>query len=124
MVGDSKRLRQVFTNLLKNASKFTPDYGEIWVRSRNELNAPARLTMEVADTGIGFSAESSQRIFEPFGQGSEAVTREFGGLGLGLAICKAIIDAHSGIFRARSLGADQGATFTVELPLSETLKLA
>ena len=120
MIGDGKRLQQVFINLLKNASKFTPAHGEIWVRSRNELNDPSRWTMEVADTGIGFSVEASQRIFEPFGQGSEAVTREFGGLGLGLAICKAIIDAHSGSFRAHSLGVDRGATFTVELPLSET----
>ena len=115
--GDGVRLRQVFANLLRNASKFTPEGGDIWLRSRQ---AEGNLTVEVSDTGVGFSAEASERIFEAFIQASEAVTREFGGLGLGLAISRAILLAHGGTLRAHSPGAGQGATFTTELPLPES----
>ncbi len=114
--GDGVRLRQVFTNLLRNASKFTPKGGEIWLRSRQTEES---LTVEVSDTGVGFPAEASERIFEAFIQASEAVTREFGGLGLGLAISRAIMHAHGGTLRAHSPGAGQGATFATELPLPE-----
>ncbi len=114
--GDGVRLRQVFTNLLRNASKFTPEGGDIWLRSRQ---AGGSLTVEVSDTGVGFPAEAVERIFEAFIQASEAVTREFGGLGLGLAISRAIVLAHGGKLRAHSPGTGQGATFTTELPLAE-----
>ena len=112
--GDCHRLQQVFWNLLKNASKFTPEGGEIRIASRNE---PGRIVVEVTDTGIGFAAEDAGRIFQAFEQANAEVTRQFGGLGLGLAISKATVDAHDGVLRAASPGRGAGATFTVELPL-------
>jgi signal transduction histidine kinase len=108
------RLQQVFWNLLKNASKFTPDGGAIRVTSRNE---PGRVLVEIADNGVGFELHDAERIFDAFAQANRAVTREFGGLGLGLAISKATVDAHGGMLRATSPGPGKGATFTVELPL-------
>ena len=102
------------TNLLKNAGKFTPEGGAVHVTSRNE---PGRIVVEISDTGIGFDAEVATRIFDAFAQASLEVTRQFGGLGLGLAISKATVDAHEGALSARSEGRNQGATFTVELPL-------
>lgn len=114
LVGDSRRLQQVFWNLLKNASKFTPEGGAIRVTSRNQQE---RIIIEVSDSGIGFEHEAAERIFDAFAQASDAVTRQFGGLGLGLAISKATIEAHGGTLSARSAGRDQGATFCVELPL-------
>ena len=112
--GDATRLQQAFWNLLKNASKFTPKGGAIHVASRNE---PGRIVVEITDTGIGFDAEVATRIFDAFSQASLEVTRQFGGLGLGLAISKATVDAHGGTLHARSDGHNQGATFTMALPL-------
>ena len=112
--GDATRLQQVFWNLLKNASKLTPAGGTIHVATRNE---PDRVIVEVSDSGIGFEQEAVARIFDPFIQASQEVTRRFGGLGLGLAISKATMEAHAGTLSARSAGRDQGATFTVALPL-------
>jgi two-component system, chemotaxis family, CheB/CheR fusion protein len=122
--GDLKLLQQVLWNLLKNASKFTPEGGEITIRSRNESVAsdnPDRIVIEVSDSGIGFDAEAAARIFEPFIQANELITHRFGGLGLGLAISKAIIDAHGGTIRGISLGSGKGATFTVSVPLFEPM---
>ena len=119
--GDLKLLQQVFWNLLKNASKFTPEGGEITIRSGNVSVAsdnPDRIVVEVSDSGIGFDAEAAERIFEPFIQANESITQRFGGLGLGLAISKAIVDAHGGTIRGISLGPGKGATFIVSLPLS------
>ncbi len=112
--GDATRLQQAFWNLLKNASKFTPKGSAIHVTSRNE---PGWIVVEVSDTGIGFDAEVAARIFDAFAQASLEVTRQFGGLGLGLAISKATVNAHEGTLSARSDGPNQGATFTVALPL-------
>ena len=112
--GDATRLQQVFWNLLKNASKFTPEGGRVQVVSRNE---PGRIVVEVSDTGIGFEPGSAERLFEAFAQASPEVTRKFGGLGLGLAIAKAAVGSHAGTLEAHSDGHDQGATFTVRLPL-------
>lgn len=120
--GDNKRLQQVFWNVLKNASKFTPEKGLITIRSRNEprsVKEPTYIVVEVIDTGIGFSEEAAGRIFDAFAQANASITQEFGGLGLGLAISKATVDAHGGSIRGASPGAGQGATFTVSLPLSE-----
>ena len=116
LTGDRNRLQQVFWNLIKNASKFTPEGGSIWVTSRS---GEGRVFVEVSDTGRGLEAAETTRIFDAFRQASEAVTREFGGLGLGLAICKATVDGHRGTLRAKSAGRLQGATFTVELPLTD-----
>ena len=119
--GDFKRLQQVFWNLLENASKFTPERGEITIRSRDEPRSKkslAHIIVDVKDTGIGFDMGVAERIFDAFTQADEEIAQKFGGLGLGLAIVKAVVDAHDGEIRAESAGQHQGATFTVRLPLS------
>jgi PAS domain S-box-containing protein len=112
--GDSMRLKQVVWNLLKNASKFSPRRGQIFLGTRNE---GMQLVMEVTDCGIGIEPEALGRIFESFVQANTSITREFGGLGLGLSIAKASVRAHGGDLRASSPGKGKGATFTVTLPL-------
>jgi two-component system, chemotaxis family, CheB/CheR fusion protein len=119
VTGDRTRLQQVFWNLLKNASKFTPKGGEIRIHSRNRAN---RIAAIVSDNGIGIDPDSLPVIFNSFTQGSKEVTKEFGGLGLGLAISQATVDAHNGSLRAQSRGHDKGATFIVELPLQSRVK--
>jgi two-component system CheB/CheR fusion protein len=114
LAGDSMRLQQVFWNLLKNASKFTPEGGQIHVASRSENG---RMIVTVRDSGMGFEGDSAIRIFDPFVQASQSVTRQYGGLGLGLAISKAAVESHGGIIRAESPGSGKGATFIVELPV-------
>jgi signal transduction histidine kinase len=125
---DAGRLTQVFWNLLKNAIKFTPVGGQIYVRSRRETADGANLLLvEIQDTGIGITAETLPRIFGAFEQGDREITQQFGGLGLGLAISKAIVDAHGGTISAKSSGKGEGATFCVSLPLcadSEAMKPA
>lgn len=118
--GDFKCLQQAFWNLLKNAAKFTPEHGLVTARSRNEPgspDAPAAFIVEITDSGIGFDADAGAKIFEPFTQANQSITKQFGGLGLGLAISKATIEAHGGSIWAASPGAGKGATFTVRLPL-------
>jgi signal transduction histidine kinase len=118
---DAARLTQVFWNLLKNAIKFTPVGGQTFVRSRIEVEpAPGWLVIEIEDTGIGIAPHTLPTLFGAFQQGGRAITKQFGGLGLGLAISKAIIDAHGGTITASSPGPDQGSTFTVRLPRSTT----
>ena len=114
VMGDATRLKQVVWNVLKNASKFTAEGGEIRVSTRNE---PARIVIEVADTGIGIEPSMLTRIFDTFTQVDASITRAFGGLGLGLAIAKGIVERHGGQIEAHSGGLGQGATFTVSLPL-------
>ena len=123
---DAARLEQVFFNLLRNAIKFTPAGGSIDVRTRDVGDAdPAgdarragggMLRIEVRDSGVGIAPDVLPRLFNAFEQGNRAVTRHFGGLGLGLAICKAIVDLHGGAIRAESEGHNRGATFIVEVP--------
>lgn len=110
--GDLERLEQVFYNLLSNASKFTPSGGTIRVRSSNVAE---RLVVQIIDDGVGIDPEALARIFDAFEHANEAVMKHFGGLGLGLAISKATMDAHGGALRAESDGHLKGATFTVEL---------
>jgi signal transduction histidine kinase/CheY-like chemotaxis protein len=112
--GDAPRLTQVFWNLLNNAVKFTPGEGTIVVRSKTE---GARLAVEVADTGIGIDPSVLPRIFDAFEQGDAGVLNRFGGLGLGLAISKAIVELHGGEILARSEGHGRGTSFTVHLPV-------
>lgn len=111
--GDSARLQQVFWNLMKNSVKFTPAGGRIIVETANP--AEDRIEIRVTDTGIGIEPDQVERIFNAFEQGQSAITRRFGGLGLGLAISKAMLQAHRGKIRAESEGRDKGATFVVEL---------
>jgi signal transduction histidine kinase len=113
---DAARLTQVFWNLLNNAVKFTPAGGTITVRSRLDP-AAGELALEVADTGMGIEPEVLPRIFDAFQQGEASVHRQFGGLGLGLAISRAIVVMHGGRITAASAGRDRGAAFTVHLPL-------
>ena len=104
--GDAGRLQQVFWNLLCNAIKFTPTGGNITVR-----------TYDVLDSGVGISADKLPLIFTMFEQGGTDVTARFGGLGLGLTICRGIVEAHGGTINASSAGEDCGATFVVRLPV-------
>lgn len=110
---DAARLQQVVWNLVKNAVKFTPKGGSLSVRTRDDQG---KLIVEVADTGVGIEPEVLQRIFDAFEQGGTEVTRQFGGLGLGLAISRSLAEALGGRLLASSLGKNQGATFTLELP--------
>jgi two-component system CheB/CheR fusion protein len=120
--GDFIRLQQAFWNLLKNSSKFTPACGQIRVSSRNEeLNW---LVIEVVDTGRGVDPAALPHIFEAFRQEERAVTTQFGGLGLGLAITKAIVAGHNGSIAAFSAGRNQGFTCTIKLPLASPRNLS
>ena len=112
--GDGTRLKQVFWNLLRNAVKFTPPGGRITVTTRQEPEAQ-RWILEVTDTGIGIAAEVLPVLFAKFERGERSGDHRFGGLGLGLAISKAIVDLHGGAIGARSDGPGRGATFSVEL---------
>jgi PAS domain S-box-containing protein len=114
--GDPARLQQVFWNLIKNAVKFTPEGGQISIETK--LNGE-EIECVVSDTGIGIPAESLSRVFEPFDQGDETITKQFGGLGLGLAISRALVEQHGGHVAARSEGRGQGASFHVSIPVIE-----
>ncbi len=115
---DPSRLTQVLWNLLSNAVKFTPLGGTITVRSAVE---PDRLELQVADTGIGIDPEVMPYIFDAFEQGRTRGPRRTGGLGLGLAISKAIAGMHGGTLSAASEGHGQGAAFTLALPRGRDL---
>jgi CheY-like chemotaxis protein len=111
--GDPARLQQVFWNLIKNSVKFTPDGGRITVATSDR---PANeVEIRISDTGIGIESDKIDKIFNAFEQGQTSITRRFGGLGLGLAISKAMVDAHRGKIQVESAGKDQGATFIVDL---------
>jgi signal transduction histidine kinase/PAS domain-containing protein len=116
--GDPIRLEQVLWNLVRNAVKFTPEGGTITLRTAND--ATGRLIVQVIDSGVGIAPEMLSRIFDAFEQGGANVTRRFGGLGLGLAISKALIDLHHGSIAAHSEGLGRGATFTVTLNTIDT----
>jgi PAS domain S-box-containing protein len=112
--GDAARLQQVFWNLLKNAAKFTPAGGRLSLQSYNYKGV---VRIDVTDSGMGIDKHLLPKIFTPFEQGGGAsFSARFGGLGLGLAISKATVDAHGGRLTAQSDGKNEGAVFTVELP--------
>lgn len=114
--GDSKRLQQIVYNLLSNAIKFTPIGGRVDITLATEGLMPyAEIT--VTDTGIGISQEFLPYVFDRFRQADSTITRKFGGLGLGLAIVHHLVEMHGGTITAQSPGEEQGATFTVKLPL-------
>jgi PAS domain S-box-containing protein len=114
VLGDSTRLQQVVWNLLSNAVKFTPNGGRVEVRLSK---ADDYAQIIVSDTGKGISAEFLPYAFDYFRQADSSSTRKFGGLGLGLAIVRNIVEMHGGTVTALSAGENQGATFTVNLPL-------
>ena len=115
VMGDGRRLQQVIWNLLANAIKFTPAGGRVRVRLER-AEAAARIT--VSDTGAGISPEFLPYVFDRFRQADSSTTRKHGGLGLGLSIVRHILEQHGGTVGAESAGPGQGATFTVEIPIS------
>ena len=112
---DAARLQQVVWNLLTNAIKFTPKGGQVQVLLQR---VNSYLELSVSDTGIGIPASYLPHVFDRFSQKDSSTTRDFGGLGLGLAICKQLVELHAGSIRAASQGEGNGATFSVQLPLS------
>ena len=113
VAGDRERIQQIFWNLLSNALKYTPSEGRVHVR----VSATDReVDVTVADNGIGIAPDVLPHIFERFRQGDARPTREFGGLGLGLAIVRHLTEAHGGTVRATSEGTGRGSAFSVILP--------
>jgi CheY-like chemotaxis protein/anti-sigma regulatory factor (Ser/Thr protein kinase) len=111
---DPARLQQIFWNLIKNAVKFTPKGGRLEIRTEN---IDEELRVEVSDSGMGIDSETLPKIFNAFEQGDRS---QLGGLGLGLAISKALVETHHGRLTAASPGPGQGATFTAVFPLAES----
>jgi CheY-like chemotaxis protein len=115
--GDADRLQQIVWNLLSNAIKFTLRDGLVVVRLEQHGH---ELTLSVRDTGQGISPEFIPHVFERFSQAESGSTRTHGGLGLGLAIVRHLVELHAGTVEATSAGRGQGATFSVHLPLLES----
>ncbi|MCW5849021.1 MAG: PAS domain S-box protein [Anaerolineae bacterium] len=115
IAGDADRLQQVTWNLLSNAVKFTPAGGRVEVHLQRQAN---EVELTVRDTGIGISPDFLPYVFERFSQADSTSTRSYEGLGLGLAIVRHIVEMHGGTVRAASPGPNQGATFTVYLPVA------
>ncbi len=113
--GDSDRLQQVIWNLLSNAIKFTPKGGRVQVKLER-VNSHVELT--IADNGSGIDAETIPFIFERFRQSDSSTTRTHGGLGLGLAIVRHLVELHGGVVSAASEGIGKGTVFTISFPLS------
>src|SRR5262249_14664168 len=111
--GDPERLQQVIWNLLSNAIKFTPEGGRVEIRSRWLKSS---IEIVVTDTGQGISPEFLPYVFERFRQADVSTTRAHGGLGLGLAIVRHLVEIHGGTVHAESAGEGKGSTFTVDLP--------
>jgi signal transduction histidine kinase/CheY-like chemotaxis protein len=123
---DAARLQQVFWNLLNNAIKFTPRAGKITITSENPASSSGSvgdddelLVVRVTDTGIGIEPDVIPRLFTAFEQGQRRITRQFGGLGLGLTISKALLELQDGTLSAHSEGHGKGAAFTVTIPVVE-----
>lgn len=117
VLGDSTRLQQVIWNLLSNAVKFTPKEGRVDIQLKR-AGSYAQIT--VSDTGQGIAPDFLPYAFDYFRQADAATTRKFGGLGLGLAIVRHLVELHGGTVDVASLGEGQGATFTVRVPLMST----
>jgi len=114
--GDPQRLLQVFSNVFANAIKFTPERGTIAVTCQQSGDGTL---IEVTDSGVGIAAEFLPFIFDRFRQGDSRVTRRHGGLGLGLAIARHIIEAHGGTIEAHSAGLGEGTTIRIQLPVAD-----
>jgi len=115
---DAARMQSALSNVLNNAVKFTPEDGTIALRA--EVRA-GEVWISVSDSGIGFPPEEREKIFEEFYQVEDHLTRHYGGIGLGLAIARALVEAHGGRIWAESAGPGRGATFTLSLPLDADL---
>ena len=114
MRADPARLQQIFWNLINNAVKFTPTNGQITITTSNDSGG--QLRVEIADTGMGIEQELLPKIFDAFEQGGRT---QSGGLGLGLAISKTLVEAHKGTIAAKSAGRNKGSTFTLVFPTCE-----
>lgn len=114
---DAVRVQQIFWNVLKNAVKFTSPGGAIAVRTRNPADKEGMLVVEITDTGIGIEPEMVGKIFDAFFQEEHVGTHRFGGVGLGLAITRRLVELQGGQIHAESAGHGRGATFRIELPL-------
>jgi CheY-like chemotaxis protein/two-component sensor histidine kinase len=119
---DGARIAQVITNLLGNAVKFTPRDGRVSLSVSADA-AASRAVVRVTDTGGGIDPSLLGRLFEPFMQADRTLDRTSGGLGIGLALVKGLVDLHGGEVSAESAGLGKGAAFTVRLPLTETIGL-
>jgi PAS domain S-box-containing protein len=113
--GDATRLQQICWNLLSNAVKFTPRNGRVYVKL---IRTDSQVELLVSDTGRGIPSGFLPWVFDPFSQADSTSTREHGGLGLGLAIVRHLVELHGGTVRAESDGVDKGATFVVRLPVA------
>jgi signal transduction histidine kinase len=114
---DPARLQQIVWNIVSNADKFTPAGETIWVRTSNPSDD--QLIIQVRDSGVGIEAHVLPNVFNAFEQGDASLTRNFGGLGLGLTITRALVEAHGGTIHASSAGRLKGSTFTIDLLTAE-----
>lgn len=121
VMGDPIRLGQAFTNLITNAAKFTPPGGRIEIIGETEGN---HAIVRVRDNGCGISPAALPRVFDMFAQVEDKARHAQGGLGIGLALVRKLIDMHGGTVQAQSDGPDKGSEFTVRLPLQETISTA
>jgi signal transduction histidine kinase/CheY-like chemotaxis protein len=112
---DLTRLAQVFANLLTNSAKYTPRGGKIWLTASRDS---AEVVVTVRDNGVGIPADDLARIFDMFSQVDRSIERSTGGLGIGLALVKGLVEMHGGTVRAESPGLGAGSTFTVRLPVA------
>ena len=119
--GDAERLQQVFLNLLTNAVKFTTDGGKIGINLRR---AGSNVVVEIRDTGQGINPQFLPYVFERFRQADSTYTRRIGGLGLGLAIVRHLVELHGGTVTADSEGKDRGSVFSIRLPIADSKRLA
>lgn len=119
VVGDPHRLQQAVWNLLTNAVKFTPPNGSVHVRV---LRDDRHVVVEVEDTGVGIAEEFLPQVFERFQQADMGSRRKHGGLGLGLAIARHVVELHGGSIEAESAGLGQGATFRVRIPIADQVR--
>jgi PAS domain S-box-containing protein len=113
---DLTRLAQVFGNLLNNSAKFTERGGQIWLTATRHGD---RVSVAVRDTGVGIPAQLLPTVFDMFSQADRSLERSTGGLGIGLALVKGLVEAHGGTVEAESRGSGKGSTFTVRLPILE-----
>jgi CheY-like chemotaxis protein len=118
---DLTRLAQVFSNLLTNSAKYTPNGGRIWITSER---AASEVTVTVRDTGIGIPPASLPDIFDMFSQVDRTIERSMGGLGIGLALVKGLVEMHGGTVVAASEGEGKGSRFTVTLPVLQDQRVS